>query len=129
MKRFLFVVILSLLSIASFAHCIGDSKTTTPDKQTIIIKKTFVSNGNQRSLFGEIKAYACFQTGTIEVELYDTGETNIYIVNANNDVIDECTVDSDFTQSATLLLPIEKGRYYIVIDSPILYGEGTFLIK
>lgn len=104
MKNFLAVVILSLLSIASFAHCIGDSKTTTPDKQTIIINKTFVSNGNQRSLFGEVKAYACFQTGTIEVELYDTGETDIYIVNANNDVIDECTVDSDFTQSATLQL-------------------------
>lgn len=130
MKHFFLVTFLSLLCLSSYGNCFSKVFTQEPTKQEIDINNSSVhGTGHERGVLCCVKAFICIQTKTIEVELYGTEETDIYILNANNDIIDECIVDSFFTSSATLSLPKEKGQYYIVIDSPVLYGEGTFVIK
>lgn len=64
----------------------------------------------------------------IEVNLYETGVTDIYIVDSRNVVVDEITVSSWSSPVIYMSLPERKGQYWIVIDSDYLYAEGLFIL-
>lgn len=111
-----------------------DNKETKPvkpgEQQEIIIKKEHIKDsGPERSMPGDVKAYFDPVAGTITVELYDLNETEIYIVDSRGDIIDSMTVNSYLMPSVMLSVPMIKGNYALIIDSSVLYGEGTFTVK
>lgn len=79
-----------------------------------------------RNFSADVSAYIDLLTRTIDVYLYDTGETNIYIVNSRNEVISEGTYHSDYFPVTRISLPEMGGKYWVVIDSAYLYAEGLF---
>ena len=57
-------------------------------------------------------------------------DTYIYVLDANSNIIVSGAayfgeIESEYQLSA----PVLPGRYWLVIDSPIIYAEGTFYIK
>lgn len=86
--------------------------------------------GDDRSLFSYVDAWYDSGAMTVTVEGCELKDAFIYIMNADGLVLaqtshyfgmnpDICIVDA----------PSLSGKYWLVIDSPILYAEGTFLIN
>ncbi len=94
----------------------------------VILNKDRINRPKKDRQFGaDVSAYVDSQIGTLEVYLYDTGETNIYILDSRNEVVTEESYNSDFFPVARLSLPELSGRYWVVIDSYYIYAEGVFL--
>ena len=99
----------------------------TDEKDVIINKKHSTIPKKDRDLWADVSAYVNLQTRTLEVYLYDTGETNIYIVDSQNEVVSEGLYLSDCFPIARVTLPELPGRYWVVIDSESIYAEGVFV--
>ena len=118
-----------LKCISSFGNTLDSVVSAEPTKREIIIYKSIIrTQGQERSLPGDVNAYIDLDDHTIEFELYGTMLTSIYIIDSQEAVVEQTIVDAESFQSVTFDLPTEKGNYHIVIDSPILYGEGAFAI-
>lgn len=84
------------------------------------------SEKRDRNFGADVSAYVSSQTWTLYVYLYDTGETNIYIVNSKNELVSEDTYHSDYFPVARISLPEIGGKYWVIITSEYIYAEGLF---
>ena len=115
-----------------------DGKTppaTPPDSgksgstRGITLDKSGTTNSNRdKNLMPDVSAKINQLSQLIEVNLYETGVTDIYIVDSRNVVVDEITVSSWSSPVIYMSLPERKGQYWIVIDSDYLYAEGLFIL-
>ena len=80
-----------------------------------------------RDLMPDVTARVNAQAGTIDLELYKTGETTVYIINSRNEVVSEDCFYSGSYLPASVALPLTPGRYWIVIDADYIYAEGIFV--
>lgn len=75
----------------------------------------------------DVNARVNIQAGTIDLDLYETGETTVYIVDSHNEVVSEDYFYSGSYLPASVALPLTPGRYWIVIDADYIYAEGVFV--
>lgn len=68
-------------------------------------------------------------TDIIELACEGTKETSVYIVNSKGEEISYDSFDAGMTPYYMVDVPQVPGTYYIVIDSPILYAEGAFVVE
>ena len=68
-------------------------------------------------------------TDIIELACDGTKETSVYIVNSNGEEISYDSFDAGMTPYYMVDVPQIPGIYYIVIDSPVLYAEGSFVVE
>lgn len=80
-----------------------------------------------RDLMPDVNARVNIQAGTIDLDLYETGETTVYIVDSHNEVVSEDCFYSGSYLPASVALPLTPGRYWIVIDADYIYAEGVFV--
>lgn len=80
-----------------------------------------------RDLMPDVTARVNLQAGTIDLDLYETGETTVYIVDSHNEVISEDYFYSGSYLPTSVALPLTPGRYWIVIDADYIYAEGVFV--
>ena len=80
-----------------------------------------------RDLMSDVTARVNAQAGTIDLDLYETGETTVYIVDSHNEVISEDCFYSGSYLPVSVALPLTPGRYWIVIDADYIYAEGVFV--
>ena len=65
----------------------------------------------------------------IELACGGTKETSVYIVNSNGEEISYDSFDAGMTPYYMVDVPQTPGTYYIIIDSPVLYAEGAFVVE
>lgn len=65
----------------------------------------------------------------IELMCDGTKETSVYIVNTKGDEISCDSFDSEMTPYYMVDVPQTPGTYYIIVDSPVLYAEGAFVVE
>lgn len=128
MKK-LFVALLAITAAAINLCFASDYVSPDPDRKEIIIRKPEVESKPHRDSAADAKAFLYESSKIIEVELFETGPTTIYVLNAHNQVVDSETAEGYEYESVTLQIPPAKGNYTIIILGTYLYGEGTLTIE
>lgn len=126
MKKF-FTVLSALLFwgiVSIYADEKSNGTTSMPlDLQTIKGFSEF-----RRSINQSVKAFLNDVTKTIEIELLDFPDGEIYIVDQNNHVVDMAHVLAGDTY-VIMSQPETAGHYSLIINSNEYYGEGYFCIE
>ena len=68
-------------------------------------------------------------TDIIELACEGTKETSVYIVNSKGEEISYDSFDAGMNPYYMMDVPQTPGTYYIIIDSPVLYAEGAFVVE
>ena len=119
-----------MLTIISFAMS-GMSLRDSDDAKQRIETETNIYLGDTGILrspyYYELDAYLFLRTGEVEVNLFNVGESEVYIVDSTGRTIDYTFINTDVP--ATLYLSTNgPGNYYLVIVSDTCYAEGYFTL-
>lgn len=129
MKTFILSAMLCLATFSAFGQNNGDSETPVPVGITVHVKEAIASTDNQeRSLqYWEVSAHVHPVSEEVEVNLYNIGDATVSLVNANGEVVDTAEVDTSIPSTVTLQVDGCSNIYYIVVTSPTIYAEGSFV--
>lgn len=121
------ITFLMLLSI-TFINRVAADGTDSSDESSIInleINKT--KSDYERSINSPIiEAVWLSNIKQVEVTLYNIGNAEVYIVNSQNQIISNTTVQTEIPTTVNLNVIGGQGTYYIVIISEDWYAEGKF---
>lgn len=128
MKYFIAVSILMTLCIP-FLHA---EDISAPEKDRIEIELRKEQNtGRDKSVsIVSVDAWIDNLSGQISIVASGLKDAYIYVYDANSNPVASGTayfgeIESEYQLSA----PVLPGRYWLIIDSPIIYAEGTFQVK
>lgn len=126
MKKFF--TVLSALFFIGIASINADEKSNGTSSRPLDIHTTKGFAGLTRSIDQEVKAFLNDTAKTIEIELFDFTEGEIYIVDQNNQIVDMTHIFAGDTY-VILNQPETAGHYSLIIISNEYYGEGYFCIE
>lgn len=126
MKKYF--TVLSVLLFIGIASINADEKSNGTSSRPLDIHTTKGFAGLMRSIDQEVKAFLNDTAKTIEIELFDFTDGEIYIVDQNNQVVDMTHVFAGDTY-VILNQPETAGHYSLIITSNEYYGEGYFCIE
>ena len=124
----------SILTIIAAVMCcftVFATDSNESGKTSIYIKELIGSNvevGRERDLFMSVSAVLNHMDNIIEIELYDIGAGDIFIVDSNNIVMNSISVAAGMTE-VTISAPVIDGYYALILDFQDYYGEGFFTIE
>lgn len=124
----------SILTIIAAVMCcftVFATDSNESGKTSIYIKELIGSNvevGRERDLFMSVSAALNHMDNIIEIELYDIGAGDIFIVDSNNIVMNSISVAAGMTE-VTISAPVIDGYYALILDFQDYYGEGFFTIE
>lgn len=127
MKKILFAI--AMLVVSTFTM-FGISNMSSDEEKKRIDTDIQIGKGG---LYGrtmdsyELDAYLFLRTGEVEVNLFNVGETEIYIVDSTGRTIDYTYVNTDIPSTIYLSTNC-PGSYYLVIVSDTCYAEGYFTL-
>lgn len=125
MKRFLTIFTMMCLALTLWAD---NGKTQESRKEIYVIRGLIQNKEIMRDISSSVKAYINYDAEVLEIECYGIGNADIYIVNSNNQVVDQMTV-FDGTSIAYIPVPEVDGNYVLVIWAETYYGEGEFIVE
>lgn len=105
------------------------AKEDDREVKKINISKVVTRNKVNRSSTAFVEGYYYTKTLTVDIICYGAKETSIYIVDAAGDVAGYETFDFSVSPYFTMDAPVEKGTYWLVLDSAELYAEGNFVVE
>ena len=120
MKRFLTILTMMFISITLLA----DNDKPKDSRKEIYIVNSTQCNKIMRDISPSVNAYINYGSGVLELECY--GIADVYIVDSNNQVVDQIIL-LDGSPTTFLPMPEEPGNYVLVIWSDKYYGEGEFI--
>ena len=127
MKKILFAI--AMLAVSTFTM-FGISNMSSDEEKKRIDTQTLIGKGvmYDRSMNSyELSAYLFLRTGEVEVNLFNVGESEVYIVDSTGRTIDYTYINTDVP--ATLYLSTNgPGNYCLVIASDTCYAEGYFTL-
>ena len=106
MKKFF--TVLSVLLFIGIASINADEKSNGTSSRPLDLQTIKGFSEFQRSINQSVKAFLNDVTKTIEIELLDFTDGEIYIVDQNNQII-------DYT-------PVLDGNTYVIIEQPTIKG-------
>ena len=127
MKKILLAI--AMLAFRTFTM-LGMSNTNSDEEKERIetVKKVFTGGLIPRSIDSYvIDAYLFLKTGEVEVSLFNTGESDVYIIDSTGQTIDYSSINTDIL-STVYLSTNGPGSYYLVIVSDTCYAEGYFTL-
>lgn len=83
----------------------------------------------QRGIEANIKAAYDLDIDAIELMCDGTKETSVYIVDSKGEELSYDSFNSEMTSYYMVDVPQTPGTYYIIVDSPVLYAEGAFVVE
>lgn len=126
MKKFF--TVLSVLLFIGIASINADEKSNGTSSRPVDLQTIKGFSEFKRSINQSVKAFLNDLTKTIEIELLDFTDGEIYIVDQNNQVVDMTHVFAGDTY-VILNQPETAGHYSLIITSNEYYGEGYFCIE
>ena len=127
MKKILLAI--AMLAFSTFTM-LGMSNTNSDEEKERIetVKKVFTGGLIPRSIDSYvIDAYLFLKTGEVEVSLFNTGESDVYIIDSTGQTIDYSSINTDIL-STVYLSTNGPGSYYLVIVSDTCYAGGHFTL-
>ena len=76
-----------------------------------------------------LAAYYDSYTGVVDIIHDGLGETSVYILDASGQIVEQVKIYSCIYATESVVLPISRGVYSIVIDSEVVYAYGTVMIQ
>lgn len=128
MKLYVVKLFLSIFIVGIIMSQTVSAQNERNEKKRITLKTMTKCIVTDRSFDADIKAYFCPETRMIEIICFDTKEITIYIVDSEGEEIFYESHISDI-MPYYLDIPQATGIYWLIIDSPVLYGEGMFEVK
>ena len=120
--------VLSALFFIGIASINADEKSNGTSSRPLDIHTTKGFAGLTRSINQEVKAFLNDTAKTIEIELFDFTDGEIYIVDQNNQIVDVTQVFAGDTY-VIMNQPAMAGHYTLIIISNEYYGKGNFSIE
>lgn len=127
MKKILFAI--AMLAVSTFTM-FGISNMSSDEEKKRIDTQTLIGKGGMydRSMNSyELSAYLFLRTGEVEVNLFNVGESEVYIVDSTGRTIDYTYINTGIP-STIYLSTNGPGSYYLVIVSETCYAEGYFTL-
>lgn len=125
MKRY-FTLIIALM--ASISFCYSMEAVSYETKKVSFVqsdrKKVDCDDFERSNNFPILEAFYNSESNDVEIELYNIGTANIYIVDMSGAVAYEAIVETTTYTSLTLSSALCKEDFYIVVDSDYIYAEG-----
>lgn len=125
MKRY-FTLIIALM--ASISFCYSMEAVSYETKKVSFVqserKKLGCDDFERSNNFPILEAFYNSESNDVEIELYNIGTANIYIVDMSGAVAYEAIVETTTYTSLTLSSALCKEDFYIVVDSDYIYAEG-----
>lgn len=119
-----------MLLIFSFGNAMGNNaiindvtKTRIPIDHTT--HDALKDHGRSADHF--LDAYLYSDTGVVEVNIFDMGITEVYIIDSSNQLVDYTSINTDIVPTSYLSTS-GSGYYSIVLMSDTCYAEGHFMI-
>lgn len=125
MRRLILMLFMAAVAIT------GNAATNVNDDEPYREEIRIVTRGHikkDRDLFPDAQATMYYAQKLIEIQMFELGETQIYVVDSFGRVVFEELVDGN-NNIATFEAPEKPGSYTLVIWSANYYGEGTFCIR
>ena len=119
--------LIALLMLCGLPVIAKNDKGETTGK--IVLTQISGTAKRDRSQSMSIEAYYNELLSTVDIICYGAKETSIYIVDAAGDVAGYDTFDFSVSPYFTMDAPVEKGTYWLVLDSAELYAEGNFVVQ
>lgn len=126
MKKILKILIPILfisIFIAPDSVAINDRKG-----KKVSITSVIRRGGGDRTISPDVKVYYFQDEDRLELICHETKETSVYILTSDGEEFSCDTFCSDMTPYYSIEAPDTPGTYWIVIDSPVIYGEGVFVV-
>ena len=122
------IIALMMLFSITFINRVTADGTDSSDSEVLEIDaKNLNKNEVERSLDCPIiEAVLHSSMQQVEVTLYNIGDAEVYIVNSQNQIICNRTVQTEILTTVNLNVTGGQGTYYIVIMSDDWYAEGKF---
>ena len=120
-----------MIPILLFGVCISPDVIANNDRKgkKVHLSTTVNRHGFDRTLLPTVDVYYLVDDSIIELTCYETKETTVYVLTASGEELSCDTFNSDMTPFYTVDAPDAPGTYWIVIDSPVIYAEGTFIVE
>lgn len=130
MKKLIKPILAILLFSAFTLNLYADEKVNDEALKKEIPLKYVKYTGEDRSLSSEIEVWLDKQSMNLILTGYQLKDVDIYVLTKDGAVIYQSSyyfgmIPDTYNMEA----PSFPGKYYIVIDSPVLYAEGVFEIK
>lgn len=111
----------------------AQSQTPSSTSNEIELEKTPITIGPYDTGFPRstyfLEAYYDDQVDIVEIYHDGLGDVNIYIINNSGQIVYHTnTYSSSFTVD-TIAISVPDGLYSIIIESDVVYGNGTFLVR
>ncbi len=129
MKHFytLFILLFSCSTCIAANICNDDDEVS---KEIYLAYKENTFERDRSISFYSIEAWLNSYESNILIYVSGTKNTQFYIFNIYGDIINSSSsYCGDIETSIQLDVPDVKGKYFLVIESPIIYAEGTFFIN
>lgn len=128
MKKLLSIFLTILVASVNFGFA-AEGISFDPTKREIgLIKTKTPGQKSHRDLSPDANAFI-YESGIVEVELFEAGPTTVYVLDSRNQVVASETSEGYEYESITLQVPSAKGTYTLVVWGTYLYGEGTFTVE
>lgn len=124
----IFTIVMTMTFCMNFT-IYGRNDSDKESKIRVILKKAHKTFTIDRSLEADVSATYYIDMEYIELVCNGTKETDVYIVNPKGEEFSFDTFDSGMTPCYMVDVPQIPGMYYIIIDSSVMYAEGTFVVE
>ena len=105
----------------------ADNNDPQESRKEIYIVRSKQHTEIMRDISINVRVFADYTSGILELECYGIGDFDVYIVDSKNQIVDQMTV-CDVMSQCFILMPAVSGNYVLVIWSDKYYGEGIFTI-
>ena len=126
------IVLAMMFSVTFFNRATANkAEDSSSPKKIEIVTDNSLNNENEyeRNLnYPIIDALLYSDIKQVEVTLYNIGKTEIYIIDSQNQIINNMNTNTDSPITVNLSLTNKKGVYYVIIISDYCYAEGKFLL-
>lgn len=103
----------------------ADNNEPQESRKEILVVGSTQHTDIMRDISYNVSAYINYDSDLLELECYGVGDAEVYIVDSENQVVDQMTV-LDGTSIVYIPVPTVAGNYVLVIWSDKYYGEGFF---
>lgn len=132
MKKFLLLSLMLLTTVFSynvFAQSGTSDASASLSRQEVKLRK-IKNSDRDRSLSADVSAWYDTGTQTVIIEGAELKDTDVYIVGYDGMVMTQTSYYFGmFSETYILDAPGLSGRYWLIIDSPSLYADGSFYVK
>lgn len=102
---------------------------TKKDSKAVYLTKMWKIASVERGAVRNVELFYDSGSKLLDLSCWGTQLTTVYVIDSSNELVSEDYFDSEMNPTIIINAPEVSGRYRVVIDSPIVYAEGVFIVE